>query len=175
MWQGHKLSTRLCLVCHFFVLNAFDIICDLFLSRLRVHGLYTSNERRLGSCILLPWFLVEGGDTPNEKQVKQEKQVFTTHLFLPLHPYTSMHILYTVLCTISIGAGKQNFVRLLRTSVVVNHFLYSCDHIQGWYCKEKLDTNHTPGSKGESRCVDLHCGLSLFSFSNEGTLSSLRK
>ena len=54
MWQKHKLSTRLCLVCHFFVLNAFDIICDLFLSRLRVHGLYTSNERRLGSCILLP-------------------------------------------------------------------------------------------------------------------------
>lgn len=54
MWQEHKLSTRLCLVCHFFVLNAFDIICDLFLSRLRVHGLYTSNERRLGSCILLP-------------------------------------------------------------------------------------------------------------------------
>lgn len=54
MWQGHKLSTRLCLVCHFFVLNAFDIICDLFLSRLRVHGLYTSNKRRLGSCILLP-------------------------------------------------------------------------------------------------------------------------
>lgn len=52
--QEHKLSTRLCLVCHFFVLNAFDIICDLFLSRLRVHGLYTSNERRLGSCILLP-------------------------------------------------------------------------------------------------------------------------
>ena len=176
MWHEHKLSTRLCLVCHFFVLNAFDIICDLFLSRLRVHGLYTSNERRLGSCILLPWFLVEGGDTPNEKQVIVLKNKHhTTHLFLLLHPYTSMHILYTVLRTISIGAGKQNFVRLLRTSVVVNHFLYSCDHIQGWYCKEKLDTNHTQGSKGESRCVDLRCGLSLFSFSNEGTLSSLRK
>ena len=104
-----------------------------------------------------------------------KQNIFTTHLFLPLHPYTSMHILYTVLRTISIGAGKQNFVRLLRTSVVVNHFLYSCDHIQGWHCKEKLDTNHTQGSKGESRCVDLRCGLSLFSFSNEGTLSSLRK
>ena len=104
-----------------------------------------------------------------------KQNIFTTHLFLPLHPYTSMYILYTVLRTISIGAGKQNFVRLLRTSVVVNHFLYSCDHIQGWYCKEKLDTNHTQGSKGESRCVDLRCGLSLFSFSNEGTLSSLRK
>ena len=80
-----------------------------------------------------------------------EEQTSKTFLppicFWPLHPYTSMHILYTVLRTISIGAGKQNFVRLLRTSVVVNHFLYSCDHIQGWYYKEKLDTNHTQGWK----------------------------
>ena len=66
-------------------------------------------------------------------------------VFNSLHPNISIHILRTVLCT---------FTKVLtrRICLTIKHFftwgsflLFSWHQyvIQWWYCKEKLDTNHS--------------------------------
>ena len=72
-----------------------------------------------------------------------------TYLSNPSHPSTSRHSLHTVpLHFLRCWWGE--FVKQSRAFIVSGQFLYSNDKCltQGWYCMEKLDTNHSSESKG---------------------------
>lgn len=59
------------------------------------------------------------------EQVSNHFDSLDIMLFSPEHSNTSIHILHTVLRRFLKFADKGNF--LIRTSVVVDHFLNSCD------------------------------------------------
>ena len=68
--------------------------------------------------------------------------------FLTLYTLTSECII-SILCSIySLRCWQGEFVWQSRALPFIDHFLYSWCVIQGWYCKEILDTSHSQGLNG---------------------------
>ena len=76
---------------------------------------------------------------------KSEKDIIN-----PLHPNTSMYILYTVLYFY--GADEENLFtdQKLLLLVIISFILVTLMCDSGWYCREKLDANHSQGLKVSS-------------------------
>ena len=67
-----------------------------------------------------------------------------SHQVNPLHPNISMQTLHTMLYTFPKGLTRRICLTIKSFSFwSFPLFLYPKCVIQGWYCKEKLDTNHS--------------------------------